>query len=274
MFDYFSGGLDDYYTGATIKHFTGQDLARYKIPLPPLGEQRRIAAILDKADALRQKRKRAIALLDSLTQSIFLEMFGPHSGRNHARRRVADICRKVTDGTHQAPNWADSGVPFLFVSNVRNQQLGMVTNKFVSDDEYIRLTRSTPIEHGDILYTAVGSYGHAAVVPRNAKFVFQRHIAHLKPNVRSVLPEFLSIALESPDAKSQADALARGNAQKTVPLSALKEITVPVPPMEDQKMFVDRMLKVRPQAVAATTFLVGLDAAFASLQNRAFSGQL
>lgn len=73
MYDYFNGGLEDYYTGATIKHFTGQDLARYEIPLPPIDEQRRIAAILDKADDLRRKRKRTLELLDGLTQSIFLK---------------------------------------------------------------------------------------------------------------------------------------------------------------------------------------------------------
>jgi len=76
MADYFSGRLSDYYTGATIKHLTGQDLARYRFPLPPLPEQRRIAEILDKADALRAKRRAALAQLDTLTQSIFLDMFG------------------------------------------------------------------------------------------------------------------------------------------------------------------------------------------------------
>lgn len=81
MFDYFTGGLNDYYTGATIKHLTGQDLARYQFPLPPIEEQRRIAAILDQADALRRARRRALTRLNTLAQSIFYEMFGDPSAK-------------------------------------------------------------------------------------------------------------------------------------------------------------------------------------------------
>src|ERR1700722_1370060 len=95
---------------------------------------------------------------------------------------LADACSKISDGTHQVPNWATSGVPFLFVSNVRNGSISFDTNKFVSMDEYQKLTKHNPIEAGDVLYTAVGSYGHSAVVPHGKTFVFQRHIAHIKPN--------------------------------------------------------------------------------------------
>jgi type I restriction enzyme S subunit len=72
--DFDSGRLAEYYTGTTIKHLTGQDLAQYEIRIPPLPEQRRIAAILDKADAMRAKRRAALEQLNSLRQAIFLEM--------------------------------------------------------------------------------------------------------------------------------------------------------------------------------------------------------
>lgn len=268
MFDYFSGGLNDYYTGATIKHFTGQDLARYEIPLPPLNEQKRIAAILDKADQLRQKRRQAIALLDSLTQSIFLEMFGDQ------QRKVSlgEICTRITDGTHQAPNWSDSGIPFLFVSNIRNQTISFETNKFVSRQEYQRLTKNCPIEAGDVLYTAVGSYGNAAVVPYNKTFVFQRHIAQLKPLVDRVSSIFLAYALESGTVRQQADRLARGVAQKTVTLASLREFELPLPSIESQKMFEHKISNIG--LVKTRWDAERLDSLFASLQHRAFSGQL
>ncbi len=71
FYDYHKGNLNDYYTGATIKHLTGQDLARYEFVLPPLDEQKRIAAILDQADTLRRLRQRAIDRLNALGQAIF-----------------------------------------------------------------------------------------------------------------------------------------------------------------------------------------------------------
>jgi type I restriction enzyme S subunit len=133
MYDYFSGGLEDYYTGATIKHFTGQDLARYEFPLPPLDQQQRIAAILDKADELRRKRKRALALLDSLTQAIFLEMFGDPAinAGDYRLRTFGEISEKISDGPFgsnlKSVHYVDAGVRV-----VRLQNIG--AGKFVDDD--------------------------------------------------------------------------------------------------------------------------------------------
>jgi type I restriction enzyme S subunit len=148
--------------------------------------------------------------------------------------RLADVCSKISDGTHQAPNWATSGVPFLFVSNVRNGSISFDTNKFVSKDEYQKLTKHSPIEAGDVLYTAVGSYGNSAVVPHGKTFVFQRHIAHIKPNRNLLDAAYLSQMLETPPLKRQADRAARGVAQKTVTLSSLRKFEIPLPPLDDR----------------------------------------
>ena len=251
-------------------HLYPKDVARLEIPLPPLDEQRRIAAILDKADALRRKRKRALELLDTLTQSIYLEMF--EDEQNVVP--LAEVCSRITDGTHQAPNWADQGIPFLFVSNVRNQNITFETKKFVSLEEYGRLTKSAPIEAGDVLYTAVGSYGNAAVVSGVERFVFQRHIAHIKPIVDRIDSTFLSYALESPALKLQADKAARGIAQKTVTLESLKQFLIPLPKRQHQRIFVERVGKMRRLVSVMTTMKLELEDIFASLQHRAFSGQL
>ncbi|TAU73042.1 restriction endonuclease subunit S [Rhizobium leguminosarum] len=243
-------------------------LGELQIPLPPLDEQKRIAAILDKANQLRQQRRQAIALLDSLTQSIFLEMFGDLA----KKARLEEICARITDGTHQAPKWSVDGVPFLFVSNVRNQSISFETNKYVSREEYARLTKNCPIEAGDVLYTAVGSYGNAAVVPAGKTFVFQRHIAHIKPHAVRVNPVYLAFALESLAVKQQADRVARGVAQKTVTLASLREFEIPLPKIEDQKLFERKILKVRQLAMRDQSGR--LDHLFSSLQHRAFTGML
>lgn len=233
----------------TADNFPIGNLRELKIPLPPLDEQRRIAAILDKADALRRKRKRSLDLLNGLTRSIFQEMFAKKASANIiSSASLGELCQKITDGTHQSPKWADEGVPFLFVSNIRGQQISFNTENFVSETEYEKLTKHSPIEPDDVLYTAVGSYGNTAVVPPGKRFVFQRHIAHLKPKHDRVNSDYLSIALEMPNARAQADRQARGVAQKTVTLSSLKEIKIPLPSIEIQTEFAAKVRAIRKQA--------------------------
>ena len=274
--DYLSGRLADYCTGATIKHLTGQDLARYRFPLPPYEEQRRIAEILDKADALRAKRRAALAQLDTLTQSIFLDMFGDPAinSKGWPTARLGSVCTRITDGTHQSPKWSETGHPFLFVSNIVSGELTFDTAKLISDETHADLTRRCPIEIGDVLYSTVGSYGVPALVRTARKFAFQRHIAHLKPD-RSVLePEFLRAMLASPPLKRQADNVARGVAQKTVNLADIREFVVCKPPLGAQREFTARFANINRLRSRNTASAAHLDALFASLQHRAFRGEL
>ncbi|HZG28504.1 MAG TPA: restriction endonuclease subunit S [Ensifer sp.] len=170
--------------------------------------------------------------------------------------RLGDVCTRISDGTHQAPKWADNGVPFLFVSNIRNGRISFETNKFVSREDYTTLTKNCPIEARDVLYTAVGSYGNSAVVPSGRTFIFQRHIAHLKPQHELVDSTYLAQMLETPAVRRQADKLARGVAQKTVTLSSLRNFEIPLPPLNEQKRIAaildkaDALRAKRRQAIA------------------------
>lgn len=263
--------------GGIIKYIKLGMLTDAKIPLPPLEEQKRIAAILDQADDIRRKRQHAIERLNQLGQAIFHEMFGDPatvSGWKHDCREIAAVCEKVTDGTHQAPKWSDAGVPFIFVSNVRDHKIDLNTKKFVSKSEYLNLTKNAKIDSGDVLYTCVGSYGYTAVVDGKNEFAFQRHIAHLKPNKSLLQSLYLSWCLEAPKIRQQADKLATGIAQKTVTLKALKAIRIPLPPLEAQIDFSNRILVTENNKEVLERDLRKMDSLFASLQNRAFTGEL
>ena len=257
-------------TGATVQGITLDVLRSLKIPLPPFPEQRRIAAILDQADALRRLRRDSLVRVTDLRRSIFhthqISLNIPH-------QPLSMFCDKITDGTHQAPRWAESGVPFIFVSNVRNQTVSLHTEKFVSEDTYQDLTRHTSIDAGDVLYTCVGSYGHAALAPSET-FLFQRHIAHLKPGGDRMLPEYLVELLESPGVRRQADLYATGIAQKTVTLATLKAMQVQVPSLDQQQQVVDKLRQVKDMESQQGRMLEGANALFTSLQHRAFRGDL
>lgn len=234
-------------TGSTFAAIAREDLETIKLPLPPLTEQKRIASLLARADRLCTLRRTAHELGESLLQSVFLEMFGDPIKNNPNGYEICelkDVCNRITDGTHQPPEWAESGIPFLFVSNVVDGELTFDTQKFISDKTWYELQKRCPIELNDILYTIVGSYGNAALVKTTRKFSFQRHIAHVKPNPKKILPVFLLGMMQSIMFREQVEQQVRGVAQKTLNLGELQEIKIFVPPLSLQEEFAGVVARV------------------------------
>lgn len=262
--------------GAAQANLSPKALRELEIPIPPLEEQRRIAAILDKADAVRRKRQEAIALTEDLLRSAFLEMFGDPV-TNPKRWEVVElqqVCHRVTDGTHQPPKWATEGIPFLFVSNIVNGEIDFNVSKYINDKSWASLTARCPIEVNDILYTTVGSYGNAALVCTKKQFCFQRHIAHIKPNPDKIHPEFLLGLMQSEGVKKQADRQVRGVAQKTLNLRELKKFQIAVPPRIYQEQYVAFRKKIGSCRNNQQNCFKTQDALFNSLLQRAFRGEL
>jgi type I restriction enzyme S subunit len=268
--------LESLGNGATFKEVSKATVAKIEIPLPPLPEQRRIAAILDQADALRAKRREALAQLDKLTQAIFVEMFGDLESNVNGLpfKNLEELCVRVTDGTHQSPKWEPDGIPFLFISNILNGEISYSTEKFISRETYHELTRRCAIDAGDVLFTTVGSYGNTAVVSGEREFCFQRHIAHIKPNAEKLDSSFCAAMLESPSVRRQIDKVARGVAQKTINLADLKALRVFSPPIEKQKSFTTKQGLVKSIKAIQAQSLREFDTLFSSLQHRAFRGEL
>ena len=99
------------------------------------------------------------------------------------------------------------------------------------------MIKRTPVEKGDVLLSTVGSYGHPAVVIEDKKFLFQRHIAYMKPKCEVINSFYLHSALLAPDAQRQIEEKVKGIAQKTLNLSEIRKIMIPVPGMERQNEF-------------------------------------
>jgi type I restriction enzyme S subunit len=149
--------IDLYRNGAAQPNLAASSLKKFKIPLPPLDEQRRIAAILDKADALRRKRKRALDLLDSLGQSIFLEMFGSLSSNSHrwASVNITDACELIVDCVNRTAPVVDYPTPYkmLRTTNVRNGRVDVDNVRFVTKETFDRWNRRATPRSGDVLLT-------------------------------------------------------------------------------------------------------------------------
>lgn len=153
-------------------------------------------------------------------------------------KTLKEVCTLITDGTHNPPQFVGSGIPFILVSNITDNIVTYETPKYITENDYDILMKRTPIEKGDVLLSTVGSYGHPAIVTEERPFAFQRHIAQLKPNKNFLISEYLHAAILSSVVQEQIETLVLGVAQKTLNLSAIKKIQIPIPLLEKQKEFV------------------------------------
>lgn len=262
-------------TGANLPRLSPTQLAEFPVPLPHLEEQKRIAAILGKADAIRRKRTQLIFETRNLAISAIEHELTRLRTRGLTTSPIESVCVKVTDGTHLTPRFQRDGIPFIFVKNIVDEQINFETSKYIDEVTFQKLTKSTKIERDDVLYTTVGAtYGQAALVERDEPFAFQRHLAHLKPNTTKVLPAFLAAVMNLPRTKWQADRWARGAAQPTINLTELRQMVVPHPSLEAQRTIVE--VKQKCDALIATLQRATMEDndLFNSLVQRAFKGEL
>lgn len=219
--------------GGVIKYIKLGNLTEAKLPLFDIATQYKIVKNLEKVNGLIEYRKQQLSKLDELVKSRFIELFGD------CKNMVAlnELCSVITDGTHQPPRFQNEGIPFIFVSNLANNTVTYNTEKFISEETYNELIKRTPIELGDILLSTVGSYGHPAVVVEERKFLFQRHIAYLKPKRSLVNSFYLHGALLAPEGQRQIEEKVKGIAQKTLNLSEIRKIMIPIPSIEEQNSF-------------------------------------
>ena len=210
-------------------------LSEIEVNICPIEKQKKIIQVLDKLADIISGRKQELKLLDELIKARFVEMFSNESNM----MKMSDICSIITDGTHQPPKFVTKGIPFIFVSNVVSDKLTYDAEKCITQETYDELIKRTPIEIGDVLLSTVGSYGHPAVVKEDKKFLFQRHIAYLKPRKEIIDSNYLHGALLSPEAQRQIEEGVKGIAQKTLNLSEIKNMVIPVPNLVRQKQFAD-----------------------------------
>lgn len=247
-----------------------------RIPLLALPEQRRIAAILDQADALRAKRREALAQLDQLAQSIFIEMFGDpvENPKNWPTVNLGTLVHSASDGPHVSPTYATKGVPFLSTRHVRAGEIIWDDLKYISQQEADFQWKKCKPTQGDILYTKGGTTGLAAVVRTDKEFAVWVHVALLKPNKDLVNSVWLESMLNSAYCYRQSQELTHGIANRDLGLKRMVRIKMYHPPLYLQEEFSRRVDSVWCLRRKHQLFLEELESLFSSLQYRAFRGEL
>ncbi|MGY6643797.1 MAG: restriction endonuclease subunit S [Salinarimonas sp.] len=261
-------------TGINLPRLSPKQLETLEIPLPPLDEQRRIAAILDKADALRQKRKQAIALLDSMTQAIFLEMFGDPIGGQFS---LADALISSGNGIAVDQNESGEGVPVSRIETIWNGKIDSNRVKWTNPDS--KRAQKHFLNEGDILFSHINSLEHigktALYEGAPPNLLHGINLLRLQTNRDIIEPVWLESLLKSESARS----FFRNRCKKAVNQASLnqkdlKDLTFNLPSMARQRVFSNRLHLLKNKATLLQASIGRLKILFTSLQARAFSGQL
>lgn len=264
--------------GATFKEISKNVISKVELPLPPLPEQRRIAAILDKADALRQKRREAIAKLDQLLESVFLEVFGDPvtNPKGWKTRLVSECCERVTVGivVKPASYYVDNGVPALRSINVGSGQI--IRNNLIEIDRVAHETKlsKTILHEGDVIVVRSGQPGRAAIVPKNLNGANAIDLLIATPDKRIITAQYLSAVLNSAAGKRLVLTEQRGQVQKHLNVKQLADAQLPMPPMPEQLRFSRILSAVEAEKEKVLFSEARIEALNRAIQQRAFAGQL
>ncbi len=264
--------------GATFKQVNKNDVAELKIPLPPLDEQRRIAAILDKADEVRSKRKAALETLETLSQAIFIDMFGSDGvGPLETLGKLLESASVFTDG-----DWVESKDQDP-KGSVRLIQLADIGDGFFVDKSARFLTRQkseelrcTFLKPGDVLVARMPDpLGRACIFPDSPQeCVTVVDVCVIRPDGSEIDPVWLTASINSPRFRLQISSFATGTTRSRISRSNLSKLSLRVAPIARQREFAAVIQNLEQAAFALKVSGNGLDNLFFSLQQKAFQGTL
>jgi type I restriction enzyme, S subunit len=265
--------------GGSLLRANPNRVANITIPLPPLDEQRRIAAILDKADALRRKYRRVLDLLDGLARSIFRKTFVEQHSDKWSKHSVASLARNMRTGPFGSQllhsEFVDDGIAVLGIDNAVANEFRWGERRYISREKYEQLRRYT-VSPGDVLITIMGTCGRCAIVPEDVPVAINtKHLCCITLDSGKCLPEFLQAAfLQHPDVLQQLGVQAKGAVMPGLNMGIVKSLSIYLPPIDVQRTFATEVSKLKAILISSRAAERKADDVFSSLQARAFSGQL
>ncbi len=262
--------------GATVKGITLDALLGLKIPLPPLEEQKRIAAILDKADAIRKKRKQAIELADQFLRSAFLDMFGDPitNPKGWERRLIGDVFDVARGGSPRPIKDyltdSDDSLNWIMIGDAEEGSRYIYsTKKKIKKDG---LSKTREVKPGDLLLTNSMSFGRPYIL-KTSGCIHDGWLV-LSPKHDRAEPEFFCSLLGLGALYREFAKKAAGAVVKNLNTKIVSQVSIPIPPMNIQRRWADIVRAVEAKRSRLQGQVGELDALFASLQSRAFRGDL
>lgn len=263
----------------TVKHLSVKGIRAIEIPLPPLPEQKRIAAILDKADAIRRKRQQAIQLADDFLRAVFLEMFGDPvtNPKGWIVRPLGELAKSFQNGIGKGKEYYGSGEKVANISDLY-KAARFAPEEYSLLDVSLEEVAKYRLVRGDLLFvrSSVKREGvaYCSMYDSDEVCLFGSFMIRMIVDDLKVLPEFLSLQLRMP---SQRVCLV--NASNTATITNISQdglsgIEVVVPPISEQRAFLDKHKSILEVLRKESCFLDQSNNIFSSLSQKGFSGQL
>lgn len=268
--------IEDVTPFVTVKHLSVKTLNDIQIPLPPLAEQKRIAAILDAADALRAKRRESLAQLDTLLQSTFLDLFGDPVTNPKGWGPI--LFEKI--GSSRLGKMLDKGkevgdcqYPYLANYNVQWGRFVLDELRQMDFDESDR--NEFDLRSGDLLVCEGGEVGRTAIWRSELDGVyFQKALHRVRLDPTKAVPEFILYFMWFMAKNGGFQDFTNSATIAHLTGAKLKGLPVPLPPLDLQHHFATIVESIERQKTRLRAHLAELDTLFASLQSRAFNGEL
>lgn len=192
-------------------------------------------------------------------------------GRQH---HLDEVASKITDGEHQTPRRVEAGIKLLSARNVQDGYLDFRNVDYIDEQEYSRIAKRCNPERDDILISCSGSIGRVAIVETDEPLGLVRSAALVKLRKDKVKPKFLEAYLRTPFMNRLMVKSSRSSSQANLFQGPIRALPIFVPPLEVQRLYIERTIVVNEVRSTQTAAFQSLDALFSSLQHQAFRGEL
>ena len=267
-------------TGSALRRIILSDIKKLIIPLPPIEEQKRIAAILDKADAIHRKRQQAIQLADEFLRSVFLDMFGDPliNPKGWNVQCIGDLATKIGSGATPRGGksaYVEEGISLIRSLNIHDNKFIYTDLAHISDDQADALSNVEVVENDVLLNITGASVCRCAIVPNDViPARVNQHVCIIRPDASVLISEYLLHLLISKTYKQKLLAIAGGGGatREALTKQQVEDLEIPLPPLVLQEKFrkiIHTTRKMTKTCNEQKTFPI-----FQSLSQRAFRGDL
>lgn len=267
-------------SGSTVKGITLEKIKELPVKLPIIDEQKKVVDILDKAQALINKRKQAIAKLDELVQSVFWDMFGDPVSNNKtwSEAKIGDLSTLVSSGSTPlggSQAYKENGIPFIRSQNILMNKLMLDDIVYIDEETHNRMKR-TWVKHNDVLLNITGaSIGRVAVYEGVSDFAnVNQHVCIIRLKDSLLLPRFCEYMISHPNYQRYIMSFNAGGTREAFNFQQIKKFKVICPPIAIQEKFLTVINAINKNRETNLIQLQHLESNFQALLQKAFKGEL
>ena len=238
-------------TGATIPHIYFKDYGKNLIPVPSLEDQQRIVRELDAIHAILAAKNEQLRELDSLAQAVFYDMFGDPitNEKGWMIKKLGEVC-DVRDGTHDSPHYLQHSDYLLITSkNIVDGRIDFSTaTNYISKEDFDAINKRSKVDVGDIIMPMIGTIGNPIIVGETEQKYCIKNVALIKfGGNNEVLNIYVKMLIDSPSYMQYMLGLNKGGTQKFIALGTIRQLSLPLPPLDLQQAFASKITAIEQQ---------------------------